>query len=88
MVDLDRLREERKRCIEWKNIKPRWEAIEALPSPDKIEVELGDTISINLDSLFQRDEEYIYQTAKLLQPWRKGPFKISSIYIVVSWQTP
>ncbi len=41
MVDLDKLRADRQKCIEWKNIKPRWEAIKKLPIIDNIGFNLG-----------------------------------------------
>ena len=81
MVDLQQIRREREKCIEWKNIKPRWEAVQKLPILDNIRVVLGDTIEIHLDDLSNKDREYIYNTAKFIQPWRKGPFKIFDILI-------
>jgi tRNA (mo5U34)-methyltransferase len=87
MIDLNRLRQERERCIEWKNIKPRWEAIKGLPTLDDIEVVLGDTIEIYSNTLSNNDKTYIYNSAKLIKPWRKGPFKISEIFIDSEWQS-
>ncbi len=87
MIDLDRLRKERERCIEWKNIKPRWEAIKGLPLLDDIEITIGNTIEIDSNSLSKEDEKYIYNTAKLIQPWRKGPFRISTTFIDSEWQS-
>ena len=73
-VDLNTLRQERIKCLEWKNIKPLWEAIEALPNPKGTKIEVGDTIKISPQNLSAKEEEFIYETAKRLQPWRKGPF--------------
>jgi len=87
MIDLDKLRQERAKCIEWKNIKPRWEAIKGLPKVDDIEIKIGDTIEIISHSLSKDDEKYIYDTAKLIQPWRKGPFKISTTFIDSEWRS-
>jgi len=87
MIDLDKLRIERAKCIEWKNIKPRWEAIKGLPKVDDIEINIGDTIEVISHSLSKDDEKYIYDTAKLIQPWRKGPFKISDTFIDSEWRS-
>ena len=87
MIDLNKLRQEREKCIEWKNIKPRWEAIEGLPKINDIEIKIGDTIEILSNNLSKEDEKYIYETAKIIQPWRKGPFKISSTVIDSEWKS-
>ncbi len=84
---LNKLREQRAKCIEWKNIKPRWEAIEALPRVDDIRVEIDSTISIYSDSFSKDDEGNIYSTAKLIQPWRKGPFRVSKTFIDSEWRS-
>jgi len=87
MIDLNRLRQEREKCIEWKNIKPRWEAIKGLPKVNDIEIKIGNAIEVISNSLSQEDEKYIYDTAKLIQPWRKGPFQISTTFIDSEWQS-
>ena len=87
MIDLNRLRQEREKCIEWKNIKPRWEAIKGLPKVNDIEIKIGNAIEIISNNLSKEDEKYIYNTAKLIQPWRKGPFKISKTFIDSEWQS-
>ncbi len=84
---LDKLREQRSKCIEWKNIKPRWEAIKNLPKVDDIRVEIDSSISIYSDSFSKNDEVNIYSTAKLIQPWRKGPFRISKTFIDSEWRS-
>ncbi len=87
MIDLDKLRADREKCIEWKNIKPRWEAIKGLPILDDIEIVLGKSVDIYSPSLSKEDEEYIYKSAKLIQPWRKGPFRVSTTFIDSEWQS-
>ncbi len=84
---LDKLRTKRAKCIEWKNIKPRWEAIKALPKVDDIRVEIDRVISIYSDSFTKDDEANIYSTAKLIQPWRKGPFRVSKTFIDSEWRS-
>ena len=86
-IDLDRLRQERLRCLEWKNIKPLWEAINALPSPQNSKITLGDGVEIVPEKLTDKEEQFIYDTAKLIQPWRKGPFQVSKTFIDSEWKS-
>ena len=86
-VNLDKLRQERLRCLEWKNIKPLWEAINALPTPKKCNIILGDSVEILPENLTDEDEQFIYDTAKALHPWRKGPFQLSKTYIDSEWRS-
>jgi len=86
-IDLNLLRKERLKCLEWKNIKPYWEAILALPSFNDMTIKLGDTVEMSPTQLTTEEEAYIYQTAKLMHPWRKGPFKISKTFIDSEWKS-
>lgn len=87
-LDLEQLRQERLKCLEWKNIKPYWEAIASLPSFKLAELSLGDTVTVKFEEeLSDKEERYIYETAKLMHPWRKGPFKISTTYIDSEWRS-
>ncbi len=87
MIDLDALRLEREKCIDWKNIKPYWEAVTALPKVEEVEVKLGDKIEIYPKGLSDEQEEYIYRSAKTVWPWRKGPFQISKTFIDSEWRS-
>jgi tRNA (mo5U34)-methyltransferase len=86
-IELNTLRQERLKCLGWKNIKPFWEAILALPSPNTIEVKLGNCVEILTNNLTKEEEERIYQSAKMMHPWRKGPFQISETFIDSEWKS-
>ncbi|CAA6821802.1 MAG: tRNA (5-methoxyuridine) 34 synthase [uncultured Sulfurovum sp.] len=86
-IDLDKLRLERLKCLEWKNIKPYWEAIKTLPSPSNIEIKLSDTVQILSDDFSVEEEQSIYETAKLMHPWRKGPFQVGDTFIDAEWKS-
>jgi tRNA (mo5U34)-methyltransferase len=86
-IDLNQLRQERLKALGWKNIKPLWDAILALPTPQNVQVKLGDTIEITPENLSEEDESYIYNTAKLIHPWRKGPFQLSKTFIDSEWRS-
>ncbi len=86
-MNLDNLRQERLKCLEWKNIKPCWEAIQLLPTPHNIKINLGDTIEMFCADFSAKEEQYIYNTAKLIHPWRKGPFQVSKTFIDSEWRS-
>ncbi|HIC77698.1 MAG TPA: tRNA 5-methoxyuridine(34)/uridine 5-oxyacetic acid(34) synthase CmoB [Sulfurovum sp.] len=86
-MDLDTLRIEREKCIEWKNIKPYWEAVTGLPIVEEVEIKLGDTVEIYPKELTDEQEAYIYAAAKRVWPWRKGPFQISKTFIDSEWRS-
>jgi len=81
-MNLEILREERKKWMSWKNIAPLREAIENLKDVT-VDVTLGDVVKIEGNI----DNTQLYKTAKLLMPWRKGPFKIGTTYIDTEWKS-
>ncbi|MBU0721090.1 tRNA 5-methoxyuridine(34)/uridine 5-oxyacetic acid(34) synthase CmoB [bacterium] len=81
-MNLDDIREERKKWMKWKNIAPLREALENLDE-GSWHVELGDVVKISGEA----DEKKIYDTAKLMMPWRKGPFELFSTFIDTEWKS-
>jgi len=81
-MNLAQLREERKKWMTWKNIAPLREAVDDL---EEIETEITFGDVVKLSAAF--DEDKISQTAKLLMPWRKGPFQIGDTFIDSEWQS-
>ena len=86
-MDLDKLREERKKWLTWKNIRPYQEAIKALPEFEGVETSLGDRVSVTIPNLSEEDAKQIEETARLMLPWRKGPFQINDLFIDSEWQS-
>lgn len=86
-MDLDVLRQERKKWLTWKNIKPYQKAIAALPHFTEVSVELGDCVSVSIANLDEKDTRQIEETARLMLPWRKGPFSINDLFIDSEWQS-
>jgi tRNA (mo5U34)-methyltransferase len=81
-MDIKQLKEQRKKWLTWKNIAPLREAIAQL---DEVacSVELGDVVKIS----GELNTQEIHQVAKMLMPWRKGPFKIGELYIDSEWRS-
>ncbi len=86
-MDLNSIREERRKWLTWKNIVPYQKAIKALPAYDNLEVKFGDRVEIQIADLSEPDMVQIEQTARLMLPWRKGPFQINDLFIDSEWQS-
>ncbi len=86
-MDLNTLREERKKWLTWKNIVPYQEAIKALKTYEDVEVKLGDRVEVQIPNLSTEDAQQIKETALLMKPWRKGPFQINDLFIDSEWQS-
>ena len=81
-MNLENLRTERQKWMTWKNILPLREALADLDDTE-CEVELGDVVKISGSF----DEKKVLETAKLMMPWRKGPFEIGETYIDSEWRS-
>jgi len=86
-MDLNSLREERKKWLTWKNIVPCQEAIKALPVCSDVEVKFGDKVEVQIDNLSSELASQIEETARLMKPWRKGPFQLNTLFIDSEWQS-
>jgi len=86
-MDINALREERKKWLTWKNIIPYQEAINALKPYEDVEVKLGDKVEVQISDLSSEDAQQIRETALLMKPWRKGPFQINELFIDSEWQS-
>ena len=81
---LDAVRQERQRWLTWKNIAPLRAALETLQDIPA-DVVYGDTISIT--SHLSVDIAPIENIARMMMPWRKGPFDIFGLFIDTEWQS-
>ena len=86
-MDLDVVRQERRKWLTWKNIVPYQEAIKALPEYNDVKVTIGDVVDIQIANLSSEDPQQIRETALLMKPWRKGPFRINELFIDSEWQS-
>ncbi|MEA2111968.1 MAG: tRNA 5-methoxyuridine(34)/uridine 5-oxyacetic acid(34) synthase CmoB [Campylobacterota bacterium] len=83
-MDLNSVRNERKKWMTWKNIAPICTALQSLPQIDS-SLDLDDTVAIRSNAVV--NEKQIRDIAKMMMPWRKGPFKIFSLFIDTEWQS-
>lgn len=86
-MKLAEIRQERSKCLSWKNIAPLQDAISSLPKLEVSSIGFGDAVSVEFTQITQEQERTIDSTARLLKPWRKGPFKISQTFIDSEWQS-
>jgi len=81
-MNIQKIKEERKKWLTWKNITPLREALRELEDV-ACSVTLGDVVEIEGDF----DDAKVYEVAKKLMPWRKGPFKIGETFIDSEWRS-
>ena len=86
-MDLNVLREERKKWLTWKNIIPYQEAIKKLPHYENVELTLGDRVHVDITNLSDAGATQVKETALLMKPWRKGPFQLNDLFIDSEWQS-
>ncbi len=82
-MDLNAIRKEREKWMQWKNIAPLRKQLEKLADVE-VKVTLGNVLMISGE--YPKPEE-IYETAKMMMPWRKGPFELFGTFINSEWQS-
>ncbi|MBD3823812.1 MAG: tRNA 5-methoxyuridine(34)/uridine 5-oxyacetic acid(34) synthase CmoB [Epsilonproteobacteria bacterium] len=80
-MDLNLVRQEREKWLTWKNIAPLQEALKNLQE-GSWHVNLGDCVEISGEC-----HDDVYTTARMMMPWRKGPFSICGTYIDSEWRS-
>ena len=87
-MNLQEIKQERQKWLTWKNIAPMKESLDSLPTPKVKGYKLLDAIEIELDEVYEKENiAKITECAKLMLPWRKGPFKIGSLFIDTEWRS-
>ena len=87
-MDLEAVRAERRKWLEWKNIAPLIKGIDALPRPRVLSRIYGDTVTAELDPDYEAEHAGVIESvARSLMPWRKGPFRLGTLFIDSEWQS-
>ncbi len=84
-MNLDLVRSERRKWLNWKNIAPLREMLGQLPDIETTYT-TDDTITLRGKTDAQIAQK-IHQTALALRPWRKGPFQIFETFIDSEWNS-
>lgn len=82
-MDLQTIREERQKWMRWKNIAPLREAIDSLACGNW-DVQIGDIVKVSGDGI---DKNRVKEVARMMMPWRKGPFELFDTYIDTEWKS-
>lgn len=82
-MNLEQIRNDRLKWLTWKNIAPLREALDSLKEAT-CDVELLDTVAIKGE---YKDQSRIYEVAKMMMPWRKGPFDVFGTFIDSEWKS-
>ncbi len=83
-MNLDEVRIERETWMQWKNIAPLREAINTLPELT-CHLQTGDVVGLICNDSV--DIRLIETTARMMMPWRKGPFDLFGLFIDTEWQS-
>ena len=82
-MNIQTLRQEREKWMGWKNIAPLRQALESLEEASW-DIELGDVVKV---SGSYSDPADIERVARMMMPWRKGPFELFDTYIDTEWRS-
>lgn len=83
-MDLKTIRSERQKWMTWKNIAPLREALDQLPKIQSY-YENGNTVTLKSDHSI--DVLELERTARIMMPWRKGPFDLFGLNIDTEWRS-
>jgi len=81
-MNINEILKERQKWFSWKNIAPIKEELDRLEIKEA-SYKNGDIIEISS----QCDMQEVKKLAKMLKPWRKGPFKINELFIDTEWKS-
>ena len=83
-MDIKEILKERQKWFEWKNIKPIYLKLKEFKN-EKLKVK-----NVKLKNIIEiecEENPEIKELAKMLIPWRKGPFKINDLFIDSEWRS-
>ncbi len=83
-MDLNSIRTERQKWMTWKNIAPLRDALVNLPRVKEVS-EFGDTVRVESDESIDILE--LERVARMMMPWRKGPFDLFGLHIDTEWRS-
>jgi tRNA (mo5U34)-methyltransferase len=90
-MNLDEVRKERAKWLEWKNIKRMRDALNKIKDikiPSDVVIKNSDVFTIGDNTtLSSIQKQTIHDSAKDLIPWRKGPFSLCGLELDSEWQS-
>lgn len=82
-MNLAQIRIDRQKWMTWKNIVPLRNALDTLED-GSWDIKCSDTVSVKGVYL---DKNHIKEVAKMMMPWRKGPFELFDTFIDSEWKS-
>ncbi len=86
-MDIQKIIKERESWLGWKNIAPIRKTLDALPSVSDVDVMLGDWITVRSDTISPETVKQVENAARMMMPWRKGPFDLFGVKIDSEWRS-
>ncbi|MEA3513253.1 MAG: tRNA 5-methoxyuridine(34)/uridine 5-oxyacetic acid(34) synthase CmoB [Campylobacterota bacterium] len=89
-MNLNNIREERNKWLQWKNIVPMRDALKNIQTinTNNLDIKYEDWITVGNRSNISKEElKLLEENAKALIPWRKGPFSLCGLDIDSEWQS-
>lgn len=86
MSQIEAIKKERQKWMQWKNIAPLRAMLEALPELDA-EFVLDEAVRVKNDTIEASLKEQFYEAAWAMRPWRKGPFELFGTFIDSEWRS-
>ena len=86
-MNIEAIIKERQSWLRWKNIAPIREALRQLPDIGDVEVSLGDCVTLRSDRVTQELAGAVERVARMMMPWRKGPFDLFGTFIDSEWRS-
>ncbi len=83
--NISEIKQDRKKWLTWKNIAPLRDELSSLKEVDST-LSISDIITISSEISLE-EQKKIENFAKMLRPWRKGPFKIFDTFIDSEWNS-
>jgi len=89
-MNIDNIREERAKWLEWKNIVPMREALKNIQTinTDNLDISYSDWLTVgDKSNITDEQRNLLEENTKALIPWRKGPFSLCGLDIDSEWQS-
>jgi len=88
-MNLNNIRQERKKWLQWKNIIPMRKALANIQQLDtnNISIDIDNDWVTAISEISQEQKQFLNENLQALIPWRKGPFNLCNIKIDSEWQS-
>jgi len=86
-MDLQAIIKARESWLNWKNIQPLRSALAQLPDIPDAKLILGNVVTLRSEMADSKARTAVAEAARMMKPWRKGPFDLFGTYIDSEWRS-